>query len=253
MRPYRRKEKKIEEEAAKDLLELEMQTQERLEDIRNNELLGLARRQAQIERVERDSARRRTVIERRMAEERKQVFKDMIGSFITDLNDLIARQIKVKLAEKITDLIFTALGSGSQQGDSTAGKIVGAGLGAAIGFLASGGNPQFAISGAGLGASLGGKVNFDSPRNDAIAFARGRLSPALIRERVGNQLSAKSASDFSNAFASGFEAGASGQQSNGNIQVVVEMAPMVAGDFIKWIQRNTRIMNQRGITDARIS
>ena len=147
---------------------------------------------------------------------------------------------------------FGAGSTGSAIASTTAGLAAPVALGVVANRALGGGETNLAGSLLGeIGNSFLSSI-FHDPVNDSMLFRRGQIQAGQLRTdslKASSTLGRQQASDMSTAFSQGFRS--QGQQpENIDVEVKLEVMPMVSGDFIKFIERKKQIETRRGLIPA---
>lgn len=172
---------------------LQENTQTRIQEIKESEILSARQKASQIEQIEKDAAQRRTQIEKQANQAKIDSFQSVVTNFIGGIGRMIAEQVKLRAATAVTNAL---LGASGQSGGGGIGGI----LGSALPFLAAV-NPALAIGGGlALGAAALFSNSFDDPINDALAQQAGIRQAQQRATALGR----RSAVDLKDNFEQGF-------------------------------------------------
>ncbi len=170
---------------------LQENTQTRIQEIKESEILSARQKASQIEQIEKDAAQRRTQIEKQANQAKIDSFQSVVTNFIGGIGQMIAEQVKLRAATAVTNAL---LGAPGQSGG------IGGILGSALPFLAAV-NPALAIGGGlALGAAALFSSSFDDPINDALAQQAGIRQAQQRATALGR----RSAVDLKDNFEQGF-------------------------------------------------
>ncbi|MDE0325985.1 MAG: hypothetical protein OXN27_18875 [Candidatus Poribacteria bacterium] len=174
---------------------LQENTQTRIQEIKESEILSARQKASQIEQIEKDAAQRRTQIEKQANQAKIDSFQSVVTNFIGGIGQMIAEQVKLRAATAVTNAL---LGAPGQSGGGGGG--IGGILGSALPFLAAV-NPALAIGGGlALGAAALFSSSFDDPINDALAQQAGIRQAQQRATALGR----RSAVDLKDNFEQGF-------------------------------------------------
>ncbi|MDE0482896.1 MAG: hypothetical protein OXI67_09985 [Candidatus Poribacteria bacterium] len=173
---------------------LQENTQTRIQEIKESEILSSRQKASQIEQIEKDAAQRRTQIEKQANQAKIDSFQSVVTNFIGGIGRMIAEQVKLRAATAVTNALLGA------PGQSGGGGGIGGILGSALPFLAAV-NPALAIGGGlALGAAALFSGSFDDPINDALAQQAGIRQAQQRATALGR----RSAVDLKDNFEQGF-------------------------------------------------
>jgi len=215
-----------------ELQQLKTETQQRIVEINDSEVLSAQEKARQIERIERNAAQRRKAIEAEANQAKIDSFNRVVRNFIAGIGRMIAAQLKLRVAASITDKL---LGTASQ----------GSGLLSAVSPVLSA-NPVLGLA---LGATTLFANSFDDPINDAIAQQAG-IQQAQQR---ATDLGRRSAVDLKDNFERGFiqetaRQQTTQQQSESTVPVVMnEIKLIIGGQEIKALYEETQRQIATGI------
>lgn len=214
-----------------ELQKLRIETEQRIVDINDSEVLSAQEKARQIERIERSAAQRRKAIETEANQAKIDSFNRVVRNFVAGIGRMIAAQLKLRAAASITDkLLGTAQGGGLLSAVSpvlSAQPVLGLALGATTLFANS----------------------FDDPINDALAQQAG-IHQAQQR---ATDLGRRSAVDLKDNFERGFVAETARQQTapqqtDGTAPVVMnEIKLIIGGQEIKALYEETQRQIATGV------
>lgn len=148
-------------EYADDIQNLQEETAREADRISSDYTKSAAQKHRELERLEKESAQRRLEIEKRMDQERRDIYTDFVKNFFAQ----IMREMEnILIREKIVPKIFGFLEKQFTKPE-VGGSVVSAGIGLATG------NP-FAVLAEAIPFLVG--QGFDNPANDALAKAYGQ-------------------------------------------------------------------------------
>ena len=110
-----------------ELVSLEEGKRDEMRRIANDEFLTQQQKNEQIVALEHATAQERVGIEQQMASARKGVFSDMVGSFIKDLARLVSSAVQQRVAQSLTDTIFSTISKSTAGGGPLSFLFGGAG------------------------------------------------------------------------------------------------------------------------------
>jgi len=155
---------------AAEFQDLQEETAREADRINSDYTKSAAQKHRELERLEKESAQRRLEIEKRLDQERRDIYTDFVKSFFAGiLRELENMLIQQKIAPKIFDLIAEQFGKAETGGAQVPGLAVVTGLAT--------GNPWPALAAA-AGPMLEG-LGFDNPVNDRTARDFGKAAAML--------------------------------------------------------------------------
>lgn len=219
-------------QAREELQQLKVETEQRILEINDSEVLSAQEKARQIERIERNAAQRRKAIEAEANQAKIDSFNRVVKNFIAGIGKMIAAQLKLRVAASITNRL---LGTASQTGGllSTVSPVLSA-------------NPVLGVA---LGATTLFSTSFDDPVNDALAQQAG-IRQAQQR---ATDLGRRSAMDLKDNFERGFVAETARQrttssQESGTAPVVMnEIKFIIGGQELKALYEETQRQIATGI------
>lgn len=226
-------------QAREELQQLKIETEQRIVEINDSEVLSAQEKARQIERIERNAAQRRKAIEAEANQAKIDSFNRVVKNFVAGIGKMIAAQLKLRVAASITNRL---LGTASQTG----------GLLSAVSPVLSA-NPVLGLANPVLGLALGATMlfstSFDDPVNDALAQQAG-IRQAQQR---ATDLGRRSAVDLKENFERGFVAETARQrtaqqQESATAPVVMnEIKLIIGGQEIKALYEETQRQIATGI------
>ena len=221
---------------------LQENTQTRIQEIRESEILSARQKANQIEQIEKDAAQRRTQIEKAANQAKIDSFQSVVTNFIGGIGRMIAEQVKLRAATAVTNALLGA------PGQSGGGGGIGGILGSALPFLAAV-NPALAIGGGlALGAAALFSSSFDDPINDALAQQAGIRQAQQRATALGR----RSAVDLKDNFEQGFVAETARQTASprgeaGAPMIMNEIKLVIGAQELKAIYEETQRQITTGI------
>ena len=227
--------------------------------------------------IEAAYAQQRLDIEKRLADAKKGIWRDTLLDFASNIARFVQQRIEMKIAETITDKLFSQLnkitggGTGTQSGfwgkaldflltaGPTAAKLA-AGGGAGMGISEVAGTGPGFIQGQHISKWLAkvGSEAFHDPRNDKMMYNIGKFEGSRqVYNDASKNLGKQQAMDMAGSFQSGYEASASRQQMQSDtpidnrIQVQIDLGGMDMDTLTKGIHRNEEYLIRRGILSQR--
>lgn len=226
-------------QAREELQQLKIETEQRIVEINDSEVLSAQEKARQIERIERNAAQRRKAIEAEANQAKIDSFNRVVKNFVAGIGKMIAAQLKLRVAASITNRL---LGTASQTG----------GLLSAVSPVLSA-NPVLGLANPVLGLALGAttlfSTSFDDPVNDALAQQAG-IRQAQQR---ATDLGRRSAVDLKENFERGFVAEtarqrAAQQQESATAPVVMnEIKLIIGGQELKALYEETQRQIATGV------
>ena len=209
------------------LQQLKTDTEQRILEINDSEVLSAREKAAQIEQIERTAAQRRKAIEAEASQAKIDSFNRVVQNFISGIGRMIAEQVKLRVAASITN------------------SLLGTVSGAVVPLLSA--HPVLGLA---LGATTLFSGSFDDPINDALAQQAG-IHQAQQR---ATDLGRRSAVDLRDNFERGFVAETARQTASphgsGTAPVIMnEIKLVIGGQEIKALYEET----QRQIATSIIS
>lgn len=219
--------------------QLKVETEQRIVEINDSEVLSAQEKARQIERIERNAAQRRKAIEAEANQAKIDSFNRVVKNFVAGIGKMIAAQLKLRVAASITNRL---LGTASQTG----------GLLSAVSPVLSA-NPVLGLANPVLGLALGAttlfSTSFDDPVNDALAQQAG-IRQAQQR---ATDLGRRSAVDLKDNFERGFVAETARQrtaqqQESATAPVVMnEIKLIIGGQELKALYEETQRQIATGV------
>jgi len=161
----------LSERAQQELVDLEKETADRIQEIRDSEVMTTREQAQEIEEIERESARRRRDIEKDLAESKKSIMWDVVQNFLAGTAQMIEAELQRRAAIWATNQLFGEDGGGGSQ-QSVSSGLASRGLDWLLGKAGSG---EAAGSGAGLGGlgEVGASASQYAPLAGQVAVAAG--------------------------------------------------------------------------------
>ena len=202
---------------------LQENTQMRIQEIKESEILSARQKANQIEQIEKDAAQRRTQIEKQANQAKIDSFQSVVTNFIGGIGRMIAEQVKLRAATAVTNALLGA------QGQSGGGGGIGGILGSALPFLAAV-NPALAIGGGlALGAAALFSSSFDDPINDALAQQAGIRQAQQRATALGRRSAVDLKDNFEQGFVSETARQTASPRGEGGAPVIMNEIKLVIG------------------------
>ena len=228
--------------------------------------------------IEAAYAQQRLDIEKRLADAKKGIWRDTLLDFASNIARFVQQRIEMKIAETITDKLFSQLnkitggGGGTQSGfwgkaldflltaGPTAAKLAGTVSTGSIGISEVAGTGPGFIQGQHVSKWLAkvGSEAFHDPRNDKMMYNLGKFQGSRqVYNDASKNLGTQQARDMVDSFKSGYETSASRQQMQSDtpienrIQVQIDLGGMDMDTLTKGIHRNEEYLIRRGILSQR--
>ncbi|RKU36340.1 hypothetical protein C6496_13870 [Candidatus Poribacteria bacterium] len=202
---------------------LQENTQTRIQEIKESEILSARQKASQIEQIEKDAAQRRTQIEKQANQAKIDSFQSVVTNFIGGIGRMIAEQVKLRAATAVTNALLGA------PGQSGGGSGIGGILGSALPFLAAV-NPALAIGGGlALGAAALFSSSFDDPINDALAQQAGIRQAQQRATALGRRSAVDLKDNFEQGFVSETARQTASPRGEGDAPVIMNEIKLVIG------------------------